>query len=45
MSDPIHILFVDDDPIFCEYFLGLSKPFNLTLDIVHTSHEAKALID
>lgn len=42
---PLHVLFVDDDQVFCEYFHLLAKPFSLNFDMVHTYQDAKDLIE
>lgn len=44
MQSPIHILFVDDDPIFSEYFETVSKPYNVSLEMVPTFEAGKRLI-
>lgn len=45
MVEPLHILLVDDDKIFCEYFQNLTKPFSIILDVVHTFNEGKQFIE
>lgn len=45
MHGPLHVLLVDDDLIFCEYFQSLSSPYNLIIDVLHTYQEAKNAIE
>lgn len=45
MTAPLHILFVDDDLVFCDYFLTLARPYNLVLEVKHTFEEGKKAIE